>query len=99
MAKRDRRCVVCGGKYQYCPTCSQDRNKPLWMNEFDTESCKDIFQICTDFNVGIKNKSEALTALEKCDLTNEKNFAEYIKIDIAHIREKDEVKKPQSIKL
>lgn len=95
MARRDRHCVVCGKKYQYCSTCSQDRNKPLWMNEFDVESCKDIYQICTEFNVGIKSKEEAQAALVKCDLENKDNLADYIKIDIEHIMGKEEVKKPQ----
>ena len=56
MAKRDRKCYLCGTSYKYCPTCSQDRMKPSWMAEFHEENCKNIFDICTKFNMAMLTK-------------------------------------------
>ena len=43
MARRQRTCYLCGDKYEYCPTCTQDKFKPTWMVEFHSENCKNIF--------------------------------------------------------
>lgn len=74
MGRRTRSCYLCGEKYNYCPTCSQDRSKPSWMVEFHSENCKDIFDICTRFNMQLLTKDEAKAAIEKCDLSNKLNF-------------------------
>ena len=85
MAKRDRKCYLCGVSYKYCPTCSQDRMKPSYMTEFHNENCKNIFDICTRFNMELMSKSDAKNALEQCDLTNKENFKSYIKRDLETI--------------
>ena len=98
MARRQRKCYLCGEKYQYCPTCSQDRSKPAWMNEFHSESCKDIFDICTRFNMNIMSKTEAQEALNSCDLTNKSNFKSYVQHDLEVIfaDDKKQTKKVES---
>ena len=85
MGKRNRVCYLCGKKYNYCSSCSQDRSKPAWMEEFHSESCKNIFDICTRFNMGIMTKDEAKAALENCDLTDKANFKDYVQNDLANI--------------
>lgn len=85
MAARTRECYLCGEKYRYCPSCSQDKYKPAWMANFHSEDCKNIFQICTDFNLGIKTKHEAQVALEQCDLSNKENFKSYVQYDLGNI--------------
>lgn len=92
MARRKRECYLCGETYQYCPTCSQDRLKPVWMAEFHSESCKDIFDICTRYNMGLISKEQAKDALKACDLTNKENFKSYVQHDLEVIFE-DETKK------
>lgn len=82
MGKRNRSCYLCGESYQYCPTCSQDRMKPSYMSEFHSENCKNIFDICTRFNMGMTSKSEAQAALNACDLSNKENFKSYVKRDL-----------------
>ena len=83
MAKKNRECAVCSTKYSYCPNCN--RKEPAWMAEFHEENCKNIFQICTSFNVNLMSKHEAKAALEQCDLSNKENFSSYIKRDIENI--------------
>lgn len=85
MAKRSRTCYLCGEKYQYCGTCSQDRMKPTWMAEFHSESCKDIFNICTKYNMGLMSKEDAQKALSACDLSNKDNFKPYVQNDLKAI--------------
>lgn len=90
MARRDRNCYLCGEHYKYCPTCSQDRTKPSWMAEFHSESCKNIFDICTRFNMDMMSKTEAQKALNKCDLSNKANFKSYVQCDLENIFKVDE---------
>lgn len=90
MAKRDRKCYLCGTDYKYCSTCSQDRMKPSWMSEFHSESCKNIFDICTRFNMEMISKDEAQNELAACDLSNKDNFKHYVQRDLVNIFAKDE---------
>lgn len=95
MGKRTRECYLCGKKYSYCPTCSQDRMKPAWMAEFHDENCKNIFDICTRFNMNLISKVEAQKALSTCDLSFKESFKGYVQKDIKNIFVKDEESKPK----
>lgn len=85
MARRQRECYLCGESYKYCGSCSQDRVKPSWMAEFHAENCKNIFDICTRFNMGMMSKPEAQEALNSCDLSNKDNFKSYVQRDLENI--------------
>ena len=89
MGRRTRECYLCGEKYNYCPTCSQDRMKPTWMAEFHDENCKSIFDICTRYNMQLMTKEEAKKALATCNLTNKENFKSYVQRDLANIFAED----------
>ena len=90
MGRRNRECYLCGQDYLYCPTCSQDKMKPAWMAEFHNENCKNIFNICTNFNMDLMSKTEAQDALNTCDLTNKANFKSYVQRDLENIFKADE---------
>ena len=90
MARRQRECYLCGQHYQYCSTCTNDRTKPAWMSEFHSENCKNIFDICTRFNMNTMSKTEAQNALIECDLSNKSNFKSYVQHDLEVIFEEDE---------
>ena len=90
MGRRTRECYLCGKEYQYCPTCSQDKMKPVWMSEFHSENCKNIFDICTRFNMNLMSKDEAKVALNACDLSNKENFKSYVKHDLENIFAEDQ---------
>ena len=91
MGRRNRSCYLCGEQYQYCPTCSQDRMKPSWMAEFHSENCKNIFDICTRFNMQIFTKDEAKAAIEKCDLSNRLNFRPSVQNTLSNLLKVEEV--------
>jgi len=90
MGRRNRECYLCGRDYQYCPTCSSDKMKPAYMSEFHSKNCKNIFDICTRFNMKLMPKSEAQAALNACDLSNKENFKSYIQRDLENIFKADE---------
>ena len=83
MAKKNRECLTCGAKYSYCPSCN--RNEPYWMTEFHAENCKNIFQICTQYNVGLLTKYQAKAELDACDLSNKETFKQCIQCDLENI--------------
>lgn len=83
MAKKNRECLTCGAKYSYCPNCN--RKAPYWMAEFHDENCKNIFQICTQYNVGLLTKEQAQEALSACDLSNKESFKLFIQRDFENI--------------
>lgn len=83
MAKNNRTCAVCGKGYHYCPTCRTDMKKPRWMNMFDAEDCKTIFEVSTKFNLGKLTAFEAQDQLKECNLNME--FKPAIKNDLTNI--------------
>ena len=85
MARKSRECYLCGTDYKYCGSCSNDRMKPVWMSEFHSENCKNIFDICTRFNMQLMSKTEAQDALNTCDLSNKENFKSYVQRDLENI--------------
>lgn len=91
MGRRNRECYLCGQAYQYCPTCSQDKMKPVWMSEFHSENCKNIFDICTRFNMQLLAKDEAKSAIEKCDLSNKLNFRPSVQNTLLNLLKVDDV--------
>lgn len=85
--KKNRTCATCGKKYAYCSSCYEDRLKPAWMNEFDCEGCKSIFEIATKFNLKMISQSEAQSALNKIVLKPIEQYTKVIQNDIQNIME------------
>jgi hypothetical protein len=65
--------------------------KPYWMADFHSESCKNIFETCTRFNMKLITKTEAQEALNACDLTNKANFKSYVQHDLEVIFAEDPI--------
>jgi hypothetical protein len=61
------------------------------MSEFHNENCKNIFDICTRFNMGMMSKAEAQEALISCDLTNKSNVKSYVQHDLEVIFEEEPI--------
>ena len=91
MARKERECYLCGTEYKYCGTCTNDRMKPVWMSDFHEENCKNIFDICTRFNMDLMSKTEAQEALIACDLSNKANFKSYVQRDLDVIFAEDPI--------
>lgn len=85
MARRDRQCLCCGTKYSYCPTCSSDKLKPVWMTEFCSEPCKELFETATKYNLKKLTKSEAKEIIEKLELKEKSAYVNCVQKDLDNI--------------
>ena len=80
-----RKCLTCGQGYKYCPTCGEDERKPLWMELYCSENCKDIFDIATEYSFGHITVDEAQDKFSKCDLSKLDSLKESVKNDVKKI--------------
>ena len=78
MKKRTKTCIVCGVEYTYCNNCKEHASKPSWMAIYHDENCRNIMNIATEYMAGNLPKADAKAELDKCDLTNKKNFKESV---------------------
>ena len=79
MAKtKARKCIVCGKEYEYCNRCSSHASMPTWMALYHDDNCRNIMNIATEYMAGNLPKADAKSQLDKCDLTNKKNFKESV---------------------
>lgn len=85
MEKNNKKCIICGTMYSYCPSCNRDADKPTWYAIFHGESCKDIYDICTSYRDNVIDKKTAYERIIKCDISNLKNFNETTKAQIEEI--------------
>lgn len=79
----NRVCLCCGNAYEYCGTCRKNVNLPAWKNLFDTENCKDVFQIVSDYEQKAIDKERARKMISACDVT--KTFVPKIKKTLEEI--------------
>ena len=83
--KNNRKCIICGNSYHFCPTCGEDTGKPTWYFIFDGQNCHDIYEVCTQYRDGEIDANVAYEKISKLDISNIKNFAEATRIQIEEI--------------
>lgn len=76
---RDRICLACLKSYKYCNTCNEDATKPRWMVKFDTEACKELFNIISAYNMDLVDKDKVKEILDKYNITDFSQYKESIK--------------------
>lgn len=87
MAQRgERKCIVCGTKYTYCPNCGNGDPKDSYKFIYDKKECEDVFNICSRYHFGELKAADALKRLEKYELSDLSNYANGVKSDILAIR-------------
>ena len=91
--KNNRKCIICGRSYHFCPTCGEDAGKPTWYFIFDGLNCHDIYEVCTQYRDG---KIDMKTAYETISLLDTSNLDDFAEVTQAQIKEilsyKDETK-------
>lgn len=65
--KKQRTCIVCRGKYSYCPVCGEDRNKPTWYAVCCSEECHTVLKAIADYTNKVISKEEASEILSQID--------------------------------
>lgn len=68
MSGHNRKCLVCGKEYSYCMYCEKDKNKPTWMNSYDSENCRTIFETLVDYNLKNISADQAKKIFYECDM-------------------------------
>lgn len=87
---KNRKCYCCGEKYSYCPDCSKkDALAPTWKSEFCSETCKDLWQTATRYNMNKISKTEAKSIISKLDLKPVEQYSSCIQRDLGVILAKD----------
>ena len=81
----NRVCLTCGKAYEYCGYCPTSKNLPMWMNLFDTENCKNVFETVSDYAQGAISKETAVTDLSLCDLSKVSTYKENIQKLVSEI--------------
>ena len=83
--KNNRKCIICGNSYHFCPTCGEDTGKPTWYFIFDGENCHDIYEVCTQYRDKKIDVKKAYELISKLDLSNIEDFVEVTKNQIKEI--------------
>lgn len=63
MKKPNRTCYLCGNEYYYCPSCPDDRRDPAIYVMWDSQKCKDIFNILCEESTGRMSTKDCKTKL------------------------------------
>ena len=93
----NRKCICCGEKYQYCPSCGNDRLKETWYSAFCSETCKDLWQTLSKYSMGFINKSQAIKLINTLPLKDKSKYVACVQCDLGKLFEK-EVKRNKSVK-
>ena len=93
----NRKCICCGEKYQYCPSCGNDRLKETWYSAFCSETCKDLWQTLSKYSMGFINKSQAIELINTLPLKDKSKYVTCVQRDLGKLFEK-EVKHNKSVK-
>lgn len=67
--KNNRKCLICGKGYHYCPTCPDDSEKPNWYFVFCSEKCNQLNNVISNYSVNNITKEQASKLLEKIDFS------------------------------
>lgn len=92
MAK-ERKCLTCQKVYNYCPNCGQYSSYPTWMVEFDTESCKELFNAISGYNMGIIDANGVKDVVRKYNITDFSIYKKSIADKLKEICGKEDVNK------
>lgn len=87
MAKQ-RICLCCGKSYEYCPNCGK-QVEPGVTSEFDGESCGEIFNAVSAYNMKLIDAGAVKSVLKKYNVTD---FSGYKKSVADVLREVNGVK-------
>lgn len=97
MSKLNRTCCVDGVKYSYCPNCTKDNDKPVWMLTFCSENCKDIYEACAGYFAKMISIEDAKKMLSKCDLSKLDHFTTSTQRLIKEINSSEEIGKKEEL--
>lgn len=97
MASKNRKCLSCGTKYSYCPSCSRvNALEPTWKSEFCSETCMTLWTTLTKYGMEFLTKDEAKAIISNIDLKPVSAYADCVQRDYAKVMAEE--KKPRKIR-
>ena len=86
MATINKKCLACGQKYSYCPSCSkQDMMKPSYYSTFCCEECATLWTTLTRVNMNLITKEDAKSTISALDLKPMESYAACVQRDYAKV--------------
>lgn len=79
----NRTCIVCGNKYEYCRRCN--KKIPAWHNLYDTDTCRDIYNIIDSYRIGEVTAADAKQYILSYDTSHIKEINPRLKQDYEKI--------------
>lgn len=80
--RHERICEICSSTYSYCPNCSDYAEESRWKFLFDTENCKDIYEVVNAYRTNAINAVQAKAKLDKLSIPSKeklnKGYAKFI---------------------
>ena len=100
MASKNRKCLSCGTKYSYCPSCSRiDALEPSWKSEFCSETCMTLWSTLTKYNMDFLTKDEAKDIVSALELKSIDVYADCVQRDYAKVMEEEKKSRKFSKKI
>ena len=72
-----RKCLCCGKEYDYCPNCGKASTP--WKFNYDTEACKELFNIISAYNMNLVKENRVIDILNKYSITDFSIYRDNIK--------------------
>ena len=103
MYKSQRKCKLCPTAhiYEYCTSCIKKEDIIQWKLQFDTENCRDVYKVLSEFAFGRLSANDAKRQLDKLEVPNKEDMQLPLRKnyeDVLSQATKEEPKKLDSIK-
>lgn len=102
MGRPNRKCLVCGKEYEFCRSCFEFVNHPVWRNLFDEDNCRKVFDAVSNYKQNAITKMVAKERLSECDLSRKDEWNDSIRNDVNEIMREETIvvrkKKPAILK-
>lgn len=89
---KERKCLTCLTSYRYCSNCGEYSKYPRWMNEFDKESCKELFNAISGYNIGIMKKDDVKQVVDRYEIKDFSVYKESIANKLNELFPKENIK-------
>ena len=81
MKRGERKCLICGKDYVYCPQCHKGNPDETWKYNYDDKKCLNIFDVLSAYAFGHIDQKTAKSRLNALNIKGMK-FTEYIQPQI-----------------
>jgi len=86
----DKYCSVCGTHYLYCGQCKDYELLPKWMDSYDSENCKDLYNVCAGFVNKWLSDEQEIARLKSLDLSYVDKLPQWMQDAIKEMQKIDE---------